>query len=330
VILRVALAVFALTATTPSPAYAHTLGPEFVSFFDRVTPSVPVTVRVNQTTAAPQLSVRVTGSEELTLIGAQQEPLARVGPRGAYANTRSPTWFLSKNPDKNPPETVGASMPPRWSRVAEEPELIYQESRAEWPHSAPPEDVKRIGERATIMEWRIPANYGGMPVEIQGHVDWIPRPLMLEIPILLMVAVGWLIVRFVAGRTPQVPAAARAMALGTGAGVIAEVVLMVIDLGSRSSAGVGRLAPLMMAPGLALVAYMVKFVLRSDRFAILGAAAFGGFIWLFAIARFLQGVGTSATVRLALVTEMILGLTLLVLGLWCLRRPGLLQPPARV
>lgn len=329
-ILRVVLAVLALLSATASPAYAHTLGPEFVSFFDRVTPSAPVTVQVNQTTAAPQLSVRVTGNDELTLIGAEREPLARVGPNGAYANTRSPTWYLSKNPNKNPPRTVGASMPPRWRRITEKPELIYQESRAEWPHSAPPEDVRQIGERTTIMEWRIPATYGGMPVEIQGHVDWIPRPLMLEIPILLMVAVGWLVVRLVASRTPQVPAAARAMALGTGAGVIAEVVLMVIDLGSRPSVGVGRLAPLLLAPGLILVAYMVKFVLRSDRFAILGTAAFGAFIWLFAIARLMQGLGTSVTVRLALVTEMILGLTLLALGLWCLRRPGLLQPPARV
>jgi hypothetical protein len=330
VMLRLALALCALVAGTPTPAYAHTLGPEFVSFFDRVTPSVPVTVQVAQTTGAPQLTVRVTGNDELTLIGEQQEPMARVGPRGAYANSRSPTWFLSKNPNKNPPETVDASMPPRWTRVTEEPELIYQESRAEWPHDSPPEDVRKIGDRTTIMDWRIPARYGGMPVEIQGHVDWIPRPLMLEIPILLMVAVGWLVVRFVAGRTPEVPAGARAMALGTGAGVIAEVFLLVIDLAGRPGDGVDRLAPLLITPGLALVAYMVKFVLRSDRFAILGSAAFGGYICLFAVARFLQGLANSTPVRLALVTEMALGLTLLVLGVWCLRHPDLLRPPARV
>ncbi|MDQ4143257.1 MAG: hypothetical protein M3198_05820 [Actinomycetota bacterium] len=317
---RIALVVAVAIVALPLPAYAHTLGPEFVSFFDRITPSVPVTVRVNQTADAPELEVVVRGGEELLIIGEQQEPFARIGPRGAFVSTSSPTWFLTENPNKNPPPSVSAQLPPVWKRVSQEPRFAYAEKRAEWPHDSPPEDVRRMGERATILTWSIPARYGQTPVEIQGHVDWVPSPPMMELPILLAAAFGWGVWRFVSARVPEIEPAARALALATVASLIVELTLMLIELGGRPP-GTSRLAPELLVPGLALIAYSVRFLLRSNRAAILAAAGFGAYMFLFGLARFTSGVGTSTALRSALVIEMLLGLTLLFVGTWQGRLP---------
>jgi hypothetical protein len=285
-----------------------------------------VTVRIVQTQAAPELEFRVTGREELVILGEKSEPLARIGPSGAFVNTRSPTWYSSQNPNKNPPRGVSADLPPAWKRISEKPELSYVELRAEWPHSGPPEDVRKIGERATILSWSIPATYGGRPVQIQGHVDWVPRPVMLELPILLMAALGWGVWRLVSGRAPQVAPAARAMALATAAGVIVELMLMLIDLAGRPSGQALSLAPLLVAPGLILMAYLIRFVLRSEGAAILAAASFGAYIMVFAAVRLVRGIATSTTLRLALVTQMLLGITLLLVGIWYRRHPELVGP----
>lgn len=322
-ILRVLWLAFVFIAP-PAPAEAHTLGPEFQSIFDRVTPASPVAVTISQTQEAPMLTVRLEGPETLQIIGQEQEPVARIQPDGSFENTRSPTLWLARNPNKNPPRSVGADLAPRWKPVSDEPEFSYPEPRAEWPHDQAPPDVLGMGRRTTIMNWSIPASYGGKEILIEGHVDWVPRPASLELPMLLLGALAWGVWRFVSARTPQLAGPARAIILATLAAVGIDVSLVVMEV-IRGDPEMTGYSPLLVLPGLCLVAFVTRWIPRSRRLAMVTAVGFGIYLFTFSLTRFLSGTW-SFPIRMALATELFLAAVLLGTGFAQLNRRSRVLP----
>jgi hypothetical protein len=301
-------------------AEAHVLGPQFISLLDGVTPRFPIKVQLTPTQSAPILSTAVLGTGTLTIIGEQQEPFVRITPDGAFVNRRSPTLYAIGNPNKNPPRSVGADLKPSWSKVSDKPHYQYPERRAEWPHTGPPQDVLRIGRRTTLINWAIPATYDGTPLEIEGHVDWIPRPLDLEIPMVLLAVLGWFVWRLISARTGQVDPLVRGIVLATLAGLVVEGALVAGEILRRGDAGMGRFAPLLAFPALLLVGSRVRSVWRSEQAGVVVSTVFAAYLLTLSIVRFGVGTGTSFALRLGLATEMLLGVGLATVGFIYLRR----------
>lgn len=181
----------ALAASGPTAAGAHVLGPEFVPVFDGISPpasSIRVTVRT--TGGAPELTIQVLRGV-LELDGLAAEPFARVGDGGTFMNETAPTTLVARDPMATPrAHAEFAAGEPLWRRVSDGRELRYFESRAEWPGSAPPEEVRKRGKRAAILRWIVGGRLDGAPLQIYGHVDWVPRSFDPTILLLGTIVIG--------------------------------------------------------------------------------------------------------------------------------------------
>ncbi len=274
-----------LIAVAAPPAEAHTTGPQLVSHFDRISPESPgVEYSILSTGSAPYVTVAVHGPHVFEILGLQGEPFIRIGSDGVSLNHNSPSLYLTKDPSKKPaslPAVVNKT--PSWDHVSDQPVSHYYETRAEWPHVGQPEEARRLGRTATVFRFSIPASYDGRPAVVEGHVTWIPAPLNLEIPLLLVplvvVALLWL--------EPKAKPFLRQIARGATAAALAGVALegtrIVLDL---RTAGASGPAPLAVLPGLALVMVVaLPRLLRSDRRAYAWVTAFGIYLLVFGYLR---------------------------------------------
>jgi hypothetical protein len=276
----------ALLLAVAAPAGAHTTGPQFPSIFDSISPPAPgVQVTLRPTESAPYLTIRVRGTHTVEVLGLEGEPFARIGAEGAFVNQRSPSLYLTEDSEKRPPrrrdQGLGA---PDWKRVSPEPVFNYFDPRAEWPHSQPPEDVRRLGERVTVFRWEIPALYDGQPIVLKGHVDWVPGPLNVEmflLPIpLVFVALWWLEPRIKRFAGPL----GRALAPVMVAALAVEGVWLLLEVTSAGHA-LSRAAPLALVPGLVMAGIAARLLWRADRRGYRAALAFGAYLLVFGLLR---------------------------------------------
>ncbi len=283
VMVMAALGLFVIAAR---PAAAHTTGPQFPSVFDSISPPAPgAQVTVQSTQSAPYLTVRVRGAHTVEILGLEGEPFARIDPQGAFVNQRSPSLHLIEDPKKQPPRRrdQGAG-PPDYKQTSPEPVFSYFDPRAEWPHSAPPEDARRLGERATVFRWEIPGRYDGQAITLKGHVDWVPGPLNIEfflLPIpLLFVALWWLEPRIKRFTGPL----GRALAPVVIVALTIEGVRLLFEVVAAGEA-FSRAAPLALGPGLVRVGIAARLLGRADRRGYRAALAFGAYLLVFGLLR---------------------------------------------
>jgi hypothetical protein len=308
------------TLLAASPAQAHTVGPQFIPVFDGTAPPAPaVRVIVTVTGAAPQLTVRVKGADELALSGIDGEPFVRIGPQGGFLNEASPTAKLSrdagaKRPLVTPAPASAPAAPPapaRWKRITRKPELSWYELRAEWPGLQAPEGVRRANRRTSIYRWSIEGRLGEAPIQLFGHVDWVPRPFDAS----LLIFAGVVLVFLVALMPrPRPQRAARAGAVLAILGIGAQGAMLASD--ARS--GRGSAAALALVPAFAIAAYGAFLQWRQDRLGGAITATFGLWLLGFGTARLLGG-GTHSWLRAGLFAHVLLGAALA--GAWALGRP---------
>ncbi len=122
----------------------------------------------------PALFVRNDTGDVLSVPGHAGEPFLRIGPRGVIANLRSPTYYTSGATSiLEVPASADASARPRWKKVSPNPVWGWLERRAAVP--AELHQRAELGDdRRTVLEWTSRFQLGGQPVEVRGHVDWIP------------------------------------------------------------------------------------------------------------------------------------------------------------
>lgn len=179
----------------PSVATAHPLSPRFVPIADGISPPRDgVDVEAERTGSMPRITVRVSGSRDLEMTGVHGEPFIRIDGRGAHVNASSPSAKLLDRAEQ--PRALTGARPPRWRRVSRSREVSWFEPRAEYPLGGPPPDVESTGKRATVFRWELPGTYGGEPVELRGHVDWVPAPFDPTIPLLAAGATLLVLIRF--------------------------------------------------------------------------------------------------------------------------------------
>jgi hypothetical protein len=233
--LLVALAAVVVIAP---PAGAHSLGGVEPSNYRTrvlaVRPAVPG-LSLEVVDAGTRLRLVNTGRRDVVVLGYQLEPWLRVGPRGVFENTRSPTLRLAgpRRADSAPPAAPAPNAPASWRQVSSDQEVAWHDHRAHWEAEEPPAQVRRAPGRPQVVvpQWTVQLRTGGRLVEVVGDVRWVPGPSplpWLAVALLLGLAV------VAAGRTRRWPDALVA-ALG---------LVVAVDLVHMAGAWAGVQAPL--------------------------------------------------------------------------------------
>jgi hypothetical protein len=122
----------------------------------------------------PAIYVRNDSDRTLHVTGTADEPFLRIGPRGVWANLRSPSYYNGGSLTiRKPPAFADASAPPRWSKVSDNPVWGWMEYRA----VVAPQQQERdaLGpSRRTIHTWTTQMRLGDQPVRAVGRVVWVP------------------------------------------------------------------------------------------------------------------------------------------------------------
>jgi len=176
------LALFAVVLVAP-PVGAHALGGVEPSNYRArvlaVRPPLPgLTVEVVD--AGTRLRLVNTGPRDVVVLGYQLEPWLRVGPRGVFENSRSPTLQMAgpRRADSPPPAAVDPGAPASWRRVDRGQSVTWQDHRAHWEADQPPAQVRRApgSPHLVIPEWTVKLRTGGHLVDVVGEVRWVPGP----------------------------------------------------------------------------------------------------------------------------------------------------------
>jgi hypothetical protein len=178
----VALALLAVVLVAP-PVGAHSLGGVEPSNYRArvlaVRPPVPgLTVEVVD--AGTRLRLVNTGPRDVVVLGYQFEPWLRVGPRGVFENSRSPTLQMAgpRRADSPPPAAVDPGGPAAWRQVDPGRSVTWHDHRAHWEADQPPAPVRRApgSPHVVIPEWTVKLRTGGRLVDVVGEVRWVPGP----------------------------------------------------------------------------------------------------------------------------------------------------------
>ena len=167
-----------------TPAGAHSVSgvssSNFRTTLTSVQPRVPgLTMRVIEGGSRFELT-NTTGTDAIVL-GYDEEPYLRVGPRGVFENRRSPTTY--RNADREgttePPSTARSDAPPQWEKTSDGRTARWHDHRVHWMGSSdtPPaarRDPSR--EHVIIPEWTVPVRLGDRTIEARGDLVWVPPP----------------------------------------------------------------------------------------------------------------------------------------------------------
>ncbi|MEV0155102.1 hypothetical protein AB0H57_15330 [Micromonospora sp. NPDC050686] len=347
-------AALAATLALAAPAAAHGAdAPAATDYRTEVTGLAPasagLTVRAVEAGARLEL-VNRTG-QDVVVIGYSGEPYLRVGPSGAYENTRSPATYLNRtiagdtrlSPDADPAAT------PVWRRIGDGPAVRWHDQRTLWLADAPPAQVGVDPTREhRVRDWAVPLRDGGGELTVRGTLDWVPPPdpypwwVAAALGFLALAAAGLLPARTGAGAR-GLGAVGALLAVG-GVGVVVLLVGRELDAGAQGAGGLlaGLLTERVWALTTAVGAIaaggwaLARRPAADFALALAGAALalFGGFANLAMLSRAVAPVPWPAGwARVLVVLALATGLGALGAGLLRLHaaaRPGTAPAPAPV
>ncbi|MGH2717538.1 MAG: hypothetical protein ACRDJU_03020 [Actinomycetota bacterium] len=283
-------------ALSAVPAQAHITGPQLISYFDGFSTtatgartSLPgVGVSMLSTGSAPYVTVSLSGPHTFEMLGHGNEPFFRLDDQGAQINRNSPSVTFFVNDPSKPiadfPKSVTTTAV--WQQYSTQPVFHYYERRAEWPFLGQPEEAKLLGKTATVYRFSIEASYDGAPVLMDGHVNWIPAPFNLELPLLFVPVIVVILLWVEPKAKGYVRPVATATAVLTVAGAAIDAARTLILLTASPASGGGGWAPLAVVPGLVLlVAFAVPRVRSGQRAAYTWVALFGLYCVTFGLVR---------------------------------------------
>lgn len=178
--LRRALAGMALAATavvaSAGPASAHAGQVVATDYQAGVVRTAGLDVRVVEAGGRVELTNR--SGPELVVLGYENEPYLRVGPRGVYENRSSPAAYLnsSRSGGQQPPASATADAEPRWVRTGDGPTARWHDHRLHWMSTDPPAVQRAPDRRHTVARWDIPVRRGDRTLHVQGRIVYVPGP----------------------------------------------------------------------------------------------------------------------------------------------------------
>lgn len=184
--LRGGLVAMLLAAATivlaAQPAGAHGLGglqpTNYESKLVGMTPSVPG-LHVRLTDLGTKVALTNDTKRDVIVLGYDDEPYLRVGPRGVYENSRSPAVTINRsatNPSK-PPPSADAGAPPEWRKVSSGTTATWHDHRAHFMGSDDPPLIQRNADRRLVFDhWTIPLRQGDRAIAVRGELVYVPPP----------------------------------------------------------------------------------------------------------------------------------------------------------
>jgi hypothetical protein len=295
----VAIAYAAVLAFLPAPAApagavgsAGAAASNFATRLRAVTPRPPgVDVAVVEIGNRMELVNR--SRTDVVVLGYENEPYLRIGPRGVFENRRSPATYLNRNRQASVPvpESADATAPPDWRRISTERTARWFDHRVHWMGAINPPAVRREpAERHIIVpEWVVTFQYGDTPFEASGELVWEPSPSPLPWLLLAVVPVGAVVlllgaavwVRSRSWWPRPLAAGVAALIAVSGAGAVGRAWESAAETAGRV-AELARSSPLLLA-SWAVAAVAVVLLLGRRRAGLLatvlaaaGIAVFGG------------------------------------------------------
>lgn len=174
----------ALVAVVASPdrADAHGIGGIRPSNYETrvlsVRPSIPG-IEVTAVDLGDRLQLRNTTDTAVTVLGYDDEPYLRVGPRGVFENRRSPAVYLNRSRTASTPvpERADPKAKPAWHRIDDGATVRWHDHRAHWMGRTDPPAVQADpGVTHLVQPFVVQLRRGGEAITVKGAVRWIPGP----------------------------------------------------------------------------------------------------------------------------------------------------------
>jgi len=237
-----ALAGFLLTVVLASPAAAHGVGGvqprNYETTLLRVSPRVPG-VELSVVDLGDRLSLTNHTDRDVVVLGYDNEPYLRVGPRGVFENRRSPATYLNTSlvPTQRPPKIADSSAVPEWRKVSSGATVNWHDHRAHYMGSDDPPAVQRDpSTRHLVDRWAVELRAGDRTIRASGELVYVPPPSVWPF---VAVAVGLALAVVLLSRTTRWRAA---LAIGLAVMVVSDL-LHVIGLWDATTAStVSKLA----------------------------------------------------------------------------------------
>lgn len=106
------------------------------------------------------------GSENLTVLGNEDEPFLRFSDSGVEANTSSATWQQLQGQSQE--ETGGGT---DWTSIASSGRYAWMDPRL--ADARAPDDTNK---RQTLSQWHMGLSHGGESGQLSGELYWHPLP----------------------------------------------------------------------------------------------------------------------------------------------------------
>ena len=168
--------------TAAAPASAHGVGGVRPTNYETrilsVTPQRPG-VSLRAVDVGDRLEIENRTDHDVVVLGYDDEPYLRVGPRGAFENARSPATYLnrSRTATGGIPRRADADAPPRWRSIGDEPIARWHDHRAHWMGANDPPPVEAApDEQHVVQRFRVQVRDDGTTINARGDVRWIPGP----------------------------------------------------------------------------------------------------------------------------------------------------------
>jgi hypothetical protein len=167
------------------PASAHTIGgvqaTNYRSHITSVTPPVPgVTIRLRDLGRRVELVNHT--SQDVVILGYQDEPYLRVGPAGVFENRRSPSLYQNKVTTGTStitplPPQANPTAPPDWHRRGGGRTVSWRDQRVRWEGADPPGVRSNPGLTQIVLpRWSFNFLHGTDRVTVAGSISWVPGP----------------------------------------------------------------------------------------------------------------------------------------------------------
>lgn len=123
------------------------------------------------------IELRTPGDAEVVVAGYAGEPLIRLGPGGAFENSRSPSLDATWGPDGTVIVDAAPGGSPEWRRIGDGRSVVWHDHRIHWGADFdPPGVAAERGARQRVSGWAIPVSIDGRPARLAGEVIYEPPP----------------------------------------------------------------------------------------------------------------------------------------------------------
>ena len=182
-----AVGAFAIILCLAPPADAHTIGGVQPSNYrSELAPVSPPIEGVTMRLLDLGRRVRLTSAAaaEIVVLGYSGEPYLRVGPRGVFENTHSPTVYINRPTTASSgssttttlPLVADALAPPAWRKVDTGRSVTWRDQRTRW-EGATPDAVRSTPDlRHVVRTWTLFLQEGNNTSTVVSRIEWVPPP----------------------------------------------------------------------------------------------------------------------------------------------------------